>query len=371
MLREDESVFGETIIVGGVQSMEKTYIIGCSDYIHMGKEIFGRVGVSAEHSEILMANLLDSDTKGIYTHGVYKIPTYMKQINQGNINPQPNLKKIKDGSIVKLLDGDDGLGAVVSFYAMQEAIKLSSERGIGVVGVRKSSHFGTAGYYAEMPVRSNQIGIVFCNASPGIAPTGSLKPILGNNPWSISVPTNLDHPITLDIANSVVARGKIRLAALKGESIPFGWAINKYGEPTTDPQDALEGAILPIGDYKGYGITLMIDILSGVLTGAHFGDQVAGIEEDGKRNNGHLFLSLNVEAFMEIAEFKQRIDELVRIVKAAPKINEETEILLPGEKEWTRKLSQDKNTVKIPEQIFTVITALCNEYAVNIPDYQV
>lgn len=350
--------------------MEKTYSISCSDYIRMGKEIFGRVGVSDEHAEILMSNLLDSDTKGIYTHGIYKVPTYMKQLQLGNMNAQPNIMKLKEGSNVTLLDGDDGLGAVVGSYAMLEAIRMGSKRGIGVAGVRRSSHFGTAGYYAEMAVKSNQIGIVFSNASPGIAPTGSLKPILGNNPWSISVPTNLGRPITLDIANSVVARGKIRLAALKGEAIPFGWAINKFGEPTTNPQEALEGAILPIGGYKGYGITLMIDILSGVLTGASFGDQVAGIEEDGKRNNGHLFISLHIEAFMDIAQFKQRIDELVRIVKDTPKIHEETEILLPGEIEWSRKLSQTEGRVNIPESIFSVISNVCSDYGVSIPEHQ-
>ncbi|MBP1155841.1 MULTISPECIES: Ldh family oxidoreductase [unclassified Paenibacillus] len=350
--------------------MDKVYTLGCSDYINMGKDILSHTGVSEEHAEILMSHLLDSDEKGIYTHGFYRLPTYLKQIKRGNINPRPNIQKLKSGPIVQLLDGDDGLGAIVSYYAMQEAIQTSSERGIGVVGVRRSSHFGAAAYYAEMPARSNQIGIVFSNASPGIAPTGSLTPVLGNNPWSISVPTNLNYPITLDIANSVAARGKIRLAALKGESIPFGWAINKYGEPTADPQEALEGAILPIGDYKGYGITLMIDILSGVLTGANFGDQVPGVEEDGVRNNGHLFISLNIEAFMNITEFKQRVDELVRMVKAAPKISEETEILLPGEREWARKLGQNQATVTIPEQMFDVVAALCREYAIDLPEVQ-
>jgi LDH2 family malate/lactate/ureidoglycolate dehydrogenase len=355
----------------GVIHLDQMYIIDCYGYINMGKEILCRVGVSTDHAETLMSSLLDSDQKGIHTHGIYRLPTYLKQIKLGNINPRPNITKIRDNSLVSLIDGDDGLGAVVSHYAMQEAIRVSSERGIGVVGVRKSNHFGTASYYAEMPVKLNQIGIVFSNASPGIAPTGSLKPVLGNNPWSISVPTNMDYPITLDIANSVVARGKIRFAAMKGESIPFGWAINKFGEPTTNPQEALEGAILPIGDYKGYGITLMIDILSGVLTGAQFGDGVAEIEQDGKRNNGHLFLSLNIEAFMEITEFKQRIDELIRIVKAAPKIKEEIDIVLPGEKEWLRKLSQVKDSVQIPEQMFTIITSLCEEYALKVPVYQV
>lgn len=351
--------------------MEKTFIVISSDYIKMGTEILEQVGVSTDHAVILMENFLNCDEKGIYTHGIYRLPTYIKQMQRGNINPKPNIRKIKDNSLIRLIEGDEGLGAVISYYAMQEAIEISKERGIGVVGVRNSTHFGAAAYYTEMASEKDQIGIVFTNASPAIAPTGSIKPLLGNNPWSISVPTNLDFPITMDIANSVVARGKIRIANSKGESIPLGWAINKFGEPTTNPKEALDGgAILPIGDYKGYGITLMIEILAGVLTGSGFGNQIAGVEQDGKRNNGHLFISLNVEAFMGIEDFKQRVDELIQMVKSVPKINEDKEILLPGEIEWSRKLKQTKGTILLNEQIYNVITELAAEYGVKVPENQ-
>lgn len=351
--------------------MEKTYLINNNDYINLGKQVLIKLGVSSKHAELIMLNLLDSDKKGIYTHGFYRLDTYIQQIKRGNINPRPKIETIKDSSNVKLIDGDDGFGYVVSYYAMEEAINISSNRGIGVVGVRKSNHFGAAAYYAEMASKKDQIGIVMTNASPGIAPTGSLKPVLGNNPWSISVPTNLGYPITLDIANSVTARGKIRLKALNGEPIPLGWALNEKGEPTTSAQEALKGVLLPIGDYKGYGITLMIDILTGVLTGSKFGDQVPLVDEDGKRNNGHLFISLDVKSFIGLSEFKNRIDELTKIVKSAPKINEEVDILLPGEKEWKTKLSQNLNSVKVPNRIFNFIETLSSQYNLQIPNYEV
>lgn len=350
--------------------MEKSFSTSVSDYINFGKDILEKVGVSEEHAEILMMNFLDCDEKGIFTHGIYRLPTYITQIKRGNINPQPNIRKVRDDSVVKLIEGDAGLGAVVSHYAMQEAIKMSDERGVGVVGVRNSTHFGAAAYYSEMASKMNKIGIVFTNASPGIAPTGSLKPLLGNNPWSISAPTNTNFPITMDIANSVVARGKIRLANTKGESIPLGWALNKFGQPTTDPKEALDGgAILPIGDYKGYGITLMIEILAGVLTGSAFGDQIAGVEHDGKRNNGHLFIALDVESFMGLDQFKSRLDELVRMIKSSPKIDENKDILLPGEIEWRHKLNQEKGSIKLTEQIYHVMNELSQEYAVKIPKH--
>lgn len=351
-------------------TMEKTYLFSKDDYILLGKSILKDTGVSSEHGDILMASLLDSDQKGIHTHGFYRLYTYIRQISRGNINPRPDIKRIRDSDNIVLMDGENGLGSVLSYYAMQEAIKISGKRGIGVVGMRRSSHFGTAAYYAEMAAERNQIGIVMTNASPGIAPSGGKKPVLGNNPWSISVPTHLGYPITLDIANSVVARGKIRLKALNNEPIPLGWALNKNGNPTTNATEALEGIILPIGDYKGYGITLMIDILSGILTGANFGDQVPGVEENGKRNNGHLFISLNAEAFMEIDDFKNRIHQLTHIIKSTPKVNQDVEILLPGEKEWKTKLNQENGTVRIPERIFEGISAMCKEYDLQMPECQ-
>lgn len=349
--------------------METTYILRNEEYERLGKTALTHVGVSSEHAEIVMKSLLDSDQKGIHTHGFFRLPTYIKQINRGNINPKPMIQLIDKSPNIKVLDGDSGLGSVNSFYAMQEAIKLSQDRGIGVVGVRKSNHFGTAAFYAELAASQDQIGIVMTNASPAIAPTGGKKPVLGNNPWSISVPTHLAHPITLDMANSV-ARGKIRMKALKGEPIPLGWALNAQGHPTTSAKEALEGIILPIGDHKGYGITLMIDILAGVLTGAYFGDQNPGIEVDGKRNNGHLFISLNTEAFMSVEEFKERTEELINMVKSVPKINENTEIYLPGELEWKTKLGQQQGKLKIPERILTVMLSFCKEHHIQLPDYE-
>ena len=352
--------------------MEKIYRFRSSAYIEIGKEILKQVGVPEEHAAILMENFLDCDQKGIYTHGIFRLPTYVNQIKRGNINPQPNIRKINGDSAVAVIDGDGGLGAVVAYYAMEETLNISAKQGIGVVGVRNSTHFGAAAYYAEMASRQNYIGIVFTNASPGIAPTGSLKPLLGNNPWSISVPTHLPYPITMDIANSIVARGKIRLARSKGEPIPLGWALNKHGEPTTDPQEALDGgAILPIGDYKGYGITLMIEILTGVLTGAALSFENPGVEQDGKRNNGHLFLAMDIERFMGVEAFKQRVDDLVEAVKTAPRIHADREILLPGEIEWSRKLGQEQDTVELSESIYRALSELSAAFGLEIPEDQI
>ncbi|MCM3716492.1 Ldh family oxidoreductase [Alkalihalobacillus oceani] len=352
--------------------MGKSYVIKTNEYMRMGRDLFLQFGVSEQHAESLLNNLLDADQKGIYTHGFHRIaPVYIRHIKQGNINPQPNFILVKDEPNIKIIDADNGLGAVAAEKAMHEAIRISQERGVGVVGVRNSNHFGTAAYYSEMAAKEDLIGLSFTNASPGIAPTGSSKPLLGNNPWAIACPSHLDYPISLDIANSIVARGKIRLAAAKGEPIPLGWSLTKDGKPTTDPNEALEsGIILPIGDYKGYGIALMVDILTGILTGSNFADEVLSFETNGKRKCGHLFIALNIQSFMRIDEFKERIQILVEKIKAAPKLDERREVLLPGEIEWTKKLNQQEGTVKVLEPFVCDMKELCQEYGVELPDYQ-
>ena len=349
--------------------MAKTFYLNRKEYISLGKAFLCKVEVPDAHAEILMETLLDADEKGIHTHGFFRLPTYIEQIKRGNINPNPKISIEERGITIRLMHGGGGLGSVISSLAMQEAIKLSRDYGVGIVSVNGSNHFGTAAYYSEMAAKENQIGIAMTNASPAIAPTGGKKAVLGNNPWSISVNTNLGHPITLDMANSV-ARGKIRLKAIAGEPIPIGWALDKDGNPTTDAQEALEGLILPIGDHKGYGITFMIDVLTGVLSGAKFGNQNPLIDEDGKRDNGHLFISFNIGNFMPLEAFRERIDELIEMVKSAPRIDQSREIFLPGEIEWRNKLNQKNGTVAMTENVVKKIEDLCHAYDIPLPAFQ-
>lgn len=344
----------------------------CSEYKASGMEMLGKVGVEPEHAEITMLNLLDSDEKGIYTHGLYRMTVYMQQLKRGIFNPHPEVKKVKEGKSVTIIDGDDGLGAVVSYYAMKEALNICHEQGVGVVGVRNSTHFGTAAYWAEMASAQDLVGLCFTNASPSIAPTGSTEPLFGNNPWSISVPTNREHPVTMDISNSVVARGKIRVYESANEPIPLGWALNKDGQPTTNASEAMASKLLmPIGDYKGYGITMMVDVIAGVLTGAAFANKVGLIEGEGKRNSGHLFIVLKIKDFMDVSDFKNRMDELWDIVKSGPRADENVEILLPGEREWKCKLNQDDGSVDIPEVSYKAYQVLCDQYGISCPKNQV
>jgi L-2-hydroxycarboxylate dehydrogenase (NAD+) len=341
--------------------MQQYQKVNQSEYIEIGKKALINLGVPEEHAELQMHSLLESDLRGVFSHGIFRLPRYLEQLKHKYINPTPIFRNVKENTLIEVLDGDHGLGAVVGSFAMKKALEKSERYGVGIVGCRKSNHFGTAAYFAEMAAIENQIGLVFTNSSPIIAPTGSIKPLIGNNPWSISVPTK-GNPITLDLANTIVAKGKLRIAKQNGESIPLGWALDQNGKETTDPTEALKGVVLPIGGYKGYGIALMVEILAGILTGADFSESMVDHDAAGKRNVGHLFMSINLSQFMDIEEFHSRIEILMESIKQAPKADNIDDIFLPGEKEWRHKSEQENGYVYLQDKGFQVFTQLCNDY---------
>lgn len=338
------------------------------EYMRAGASLLGSVGVSKKDANVIMASLLDADLKGINTHGVFRLPRYMEQLNDGYITANPDIKVLRSNMVMEVLDGDHGPGSVVAKEAMERALQKSRKVGVGVTAVRNGNHFGVAGYFAEMAAMEGKVGIVLTNSSPAIAPTGSLKRLIGNNPWSISVP-HTEHPITLDMANSISSKGKLRVAMQKGEKIPYGWALDSEGNPTDDPQKALEGLVLPIGDYKGYGIALMVEILSGVLTGSDFSESMVDHDANAKRNVGHLFIVLDVAQLMPPDEYEQRLATLTSAIHSAPRIPGKN-VYLPGEIEWQMKQGQREGEVKVPQKTIQSFIDLCKRYGVTPPAVQ-
>jgi LDH2 family malate/lactate/ureidoglycolate dehydrogenase len=215
---------------------------------------------------------------------------------------------------------------------MEISIAKAKNLGMGTAGIRNSNHFGIAAYYAIQAIQSDMIGIVLSNAAASMAPWGGTKPLIGTNPLAIGIPTDRN-PIILDMAISVQARGKIRQAALEEKSIPEGWALDERGKPTTDPREALKGSLLPIAGPKGYGLALMVDVLSGVLTGSFFADKISSVheEEEGIPRVGHFVQAINIGSFMAVEEFKNRMDELMQKIRESPFAEGVNKIYLPGE----------------------------------------
>jgi len=302
------------------------------------KNVFMKVGVPEEDALTAAEVLVAADMRGVSSHGVARLDIYVKRILAGVVNTKPRITVVKDSGPLALVDGDNGLGFVVGTKAMSLAIEKAKKYGIGAVGARKSNHFGIAGYYAMMALKHDMIGFATTHASPLVAPTGGKAPFFGTNPIAVAIPAGTQPPVVLDMAVTVVARGKIEEAIRRGQKIPLGWALDKDGRPTEDPHEALKGTLLPIGGYKGYGLALVVDVICGLLTGASYGKNVGSLFGDLTRpqNLGHFFAAIDVNAFQPADEFKRKMDEYILEIKNSPKAEGVEEILLPGEPEWRK-----------------------------------
>lgn len=301
--------------------------------------------VPQDDAQIIVNSILYAHTRGKGTHGVGRMPIYVRKIKEGLISSTTELTLVKDSLVVSTFDANHGFGQVAAYKGMEYALDKADKHGVGVVGIKNSNSFGTAGFILELAAERQMIGLLFSNASPAIAPSGGNKPLFGTNPIGYVFPNRKgEPPIVLDMATSVVARSKIRMAAANGESIPFGWALDSNGKPTTDPIEALKGSMVAIGEHKGYGLSLAVDILAGLLTGAAFGGDVKPLNhKDSHSNYGHLIIALNIGFFMSINDYYEKIDHLIRNTK---RCGEPGKVFLPGEQSfYTAKNSSAKITL--------------------------
>lgn len=329
--------------------------------------LFTAAGVSREHADIIAESLVQADLRGIDSHGVVRADIYLKRLEAGMMNADGQMFARTTGTVT-LLDGNNNPGAVVGTRALELALEGARRNGSAVVGVKRSNHFGTCAYYLLKAVQRDTIMIIMSNASQTMPPTGGLRPFIGTNPLAVGVPAGRRLPFILDMATSVVARGKIIVAAQKGESIPPGWAIDKYGNPTTDANAALEGSVLPMGGAKGYGISLFIDLLCGVLTGAGFGRYVNNMYEnwDEPQNVGHMFIAFDIGKFMPTELFKERVDRYIEEIKAEPRAPGVSEILIPGELEHRKTLERKSCGIALPASVETELQGWGERFGLDL-----
>jgi L-2-hydroxycarboxylate dehydrogenase (NAD+) len=292
------------------------------------------VGIPAEDSKHVAALMAEADARGGDAHGVFRLPQYVKQIQSGAVNPRPTIKIVRDHPGSALIDGDNALGHLVMKRATELAIEKARHCGVAWVGTRHSNHAGPAQLYPRMAAAQNMIGLYFCVGNANLLPPwGGTEVLLSTNPISVSVP-GLRHPtITLDMATTNTAFGKIRLKAQRGEPMPEGWMIDREGKPLTDAKRASEGFLLPIGGPKGYGLALMIGLLAGTLNGAAFGRDVVDYTVDSKTpsNTGQTIIAVNIAAFADLGSFKESVDEVWDVMKSSPTLPGFDEVRLPGE----------------------------------------
>jgi LDH2 family malate/lactate/ureidoglycolate dehydrogenase len=290
-------------------------------------------GLPGDDARNSAACLILADLRGVETHGLLRLPGYLDRIRRGLVDPKPALAPARVTSVAASLDGGNGLGFVVGTRAMAEAVAMARESGIGIVSVRRSTHFGMAATYVLQALEAGMVSLVFTNASRAMPPWGGREGLLGTSPLAAGVPGGKLAPFVLDMSPSIAARGKIRIAEKRGERIPLGWALDAEGRPTTDPTAALAGVVLPIGGPKGSGLAMLMEIFGGVLSGAAYagdvGDQYKAF--DRPQDVGHFFLAMRPDLFVPIDEVRARMDVLVQRVRDCPKAEGFDEILMPGE----------------------------------------
>jgi L-2-hydroxycarboxylate dehydrogenase (NAD+) len=293
------------------------------------------VGIPDEDAAHVAALMAESDTRGGDAHGVFRLPQYVKQIQDGAVNARPHIQIVNERLGTALIDGDNGLGHLVMKRATELAIEKARHSGIAWVGTRRSNHAGPAQLYPLMAAVQNMIGIYFCVGNANLVPPwGGTEVLLSTNPIAIAVP-GLRHPaIVLDMATTNTAFGKIRLKAQRNEAMPEGWMIDRQGQPLTDPKRASEGFLVPIGGPKGYGLALMFGLLAGTLNGAAFGRDVVDYTVDSKTpsNTGQAIMAVDISAFADVQAFKQDVDEVWEVMKSSPTLPGVDEVRLPGER---------------------------------------
>lgn len=288
-------------------------------------DILKQRGVPVEDALTTARTQVHADLRGVHSHGARGIVGYAQQLESGAMNPTPDIHVLAEGAAYVHLDGDKGLGQVTSNNAMTRAIEKAKQSGIGFALVRNSNHYGAAAYYAIRAAEANTVGFNCTGGrklSGNMAAFGSIEPVIGNNPLAYGIPAGNERPVVLDMATGVVAAGKIGMARARGESIPEGWALTKEGRPTTDPAEA--SIIVPLG-LKGSGLSIVMNMIGGILGGAGFDD---------RERFGHFFLAIDIAAFGEPNVFTAEIDERIASIRAAKPAPGVDRVYYPGEPEW-------------------------------------
>lgn len=331
-------------------------------------EILRATGASREAAEATARSLVSANQRGLDSHGAVFLHFYLPRLRAGTTRGDARPEVVVDLPGLALVDGHDGLGAYVATFAMELCCEKAATAGAAVVVVRRSSHFGAASCYAELAARRHCIGLVLSNGDPGLAPLGALAPILGTNPIAIAAPRAPGTPIpSLDIATSVVAQGRIIVAARAGALIPKDWAIGPDGTPTDDPEQALANSVLPLASYKGFGLAFMIDVLSGCLPGALISPDIEGSPDAlVPQGTGHFLVAVKIEAVRDRQDYEEALERLVDAVQSAVRADWADPFLIPGERE-ARVAEERAQSIPLDAPTTRLLSSLGEEFGVPFP----
>jgi len=360
---------------------EKIYWIDSDALESFMTDCFIKVGVPQSDASVCANVLIESDKRGIDSHGIGRLkPIYIDRIVEGIINPMTRVDLLRESPTTALLDANNGMGQVVSVKAMEMAIKKAGLYGMGMVAVKNSNHYGIAGYYAMMAAKKDMIGITGTNARPSIAPTFGVENMLGTNPLTFALPTDEDFPFVLDCATSITQRGKIEVYEREGRLMPEGWVIGIDGNSRTDAAQVLTelvdgtAALTPLGGigeemggYKGYGYATVVEILSAALQGGAFLKGLSGIKDDKKVPYalGHFFIAIDISTFTEPELFKKSAGDILRSLRASRRMPGAERIYTAGEKEDMSWKERKIKGIPVGESLQKDIIALKRQFGLD------
>ncbi|WP_159872570.1 MULTISPECIES: Ldh family oxidoreductase [unclassified Raoultella] len=351
----------------------ETVTIGFNAMSQWVSEIMQGAGMLKEDADLVADTLVVADARGVYSHGCLRVPLYVERIEKKAVNPKAKPELITECGALALVDGNNAAGQVVSYFAMQKTIELAEKFGIAFVTARNSNHNGAAAYYSMMASAKNMIGI--CMSIGGgnlMAPYGGAERRIGNNPLSVALPAMNREPVVLDMAQSVVAKGKIMMARKTHSLIPAEWALDSDGMPTTDPFAATEGFLRTMGDYKGSGLSVVIGMLSSMVSQAAIGPSLLDVYEDFRPlNKGHTFIAIKYDALVDPETFRENMDEQISFIKDAKKAKGVSEIYLPGEMESITYAKQSRNGIVMAGEVISELVRLSEKFGVDIPSQDI
>jgi len=357
--------------------MEKELRFRKEDLLDFVVRYMAKLGVPENDAKIVGDVLISADLRGVESHGLLRLGSYYgNRISKNYIDPLTPYKIISETQTTALIDGGNGCGQVVSYRAMEMAIEKAKQSGMAAITVKNSNHFGIAGYYSMMAMEKGMIGVCMTNSQPLVAPTYGKTAIMGTNPISIAAPSNKEYPYVLDMATSAVAYGKIQLHVKKEQPIPIGWGIDEDGNATEDPNKIKpggHGALLPLGGmditagYKGYGLSIFVEIMCAILSGGNFLTQVGSPTKAEPTGVSHFFMAINVEAFRPLIDFKTQLDEMITLIKNSPLAAGRDEIMVAGEKEFEYAEYNSINGVPLIHPIVEDLLKEGEKIGVNFP----
>jgi LDH2 family malate/lactate/ureidoglycolate dehydrogenase len=339
-----------------------------SSLLSFTHDVLMACGVPERDADIIAGAMIEADLTGADAHGIFRLASYVKVLQQGRINPKPALRILNRAPATALVDGDNGVGHLVVTYAVETAVALARESGVGWVGVRRSNHAGAAGIYPAMIMQHGMVGLyAACSSANHMAPPGGAEALLGTNPIAFAIPAGDEPPIVLDIATSVIAYGAVRTAALLGAPIPEGWMIDPHsGKPITDPKQGSHGLMVPVGGYKGFGLALVIGLLTAVLNGAAFGRDVSdfNLDKGGETNTGQFVVALDIARFMEPKQFAAEMDRHLRDLTSSALLPGHDSIRLPGMERVRRREQRSRDGVTLAPELIQQLDGLAASFHV-------